>query len=306
MFCFLFCYHTFIIFAQEVDSKPKKLDSTKIEKHESTSNIFFILNTNLGSNFQSISKAGNEETSAVWLCTLNSKLGFDLGLVHFYTSFFLNFGQTHRQEAFPVKNQDDFIISLTPSFTIEQSSDLRIFLDITAETDLKEGKIDNQTTGFFDPAYLNNTLYIGKMKNQIYPDASKFHLFYGAGYTFQSTITDQFILVGNRIPKNPDNPFSLVQDKVTFESGLAMIFDIDFVEHLGKSLTYNLGWKNVIYTKSDFWTDISQIRMSSMLATSIKYKFVSLNYIGKFLFDGNASSTRQINQSLVFGLSFGL
>ena len=57
-----------------------------------------------------------------------------------------------------------------PSIRLLKKPGIRLFWQTKVETQIKDGVLDNQKTGFLDPGFLTHTLFVGNKKSTDYPD----------------------------------------------------------------------------------------------------------------------------------------
>lgn len=277
-------------------------DSTKVAIDSSKSKTTFFMNRKIGFTYQNISKSGLEDRSLQWLATINAKITYENLPFSLGSSLFINYGQMHREGKLPDKTQDNFIASVTPAFLIDSVSSLRAFLETTFETTLRPGKIGTQTTTFLDPGFLYQSLFLGQkqtLKNE--PTKMKFEIIYGLGYAYQLTIRNKFVL-NDPLTSKPD--FENPTKKVSFESGVSGIIETNYTRELAKELTFNMSLKTTLFARDSFWKKIETVRVSTITGASIKYKFLSLDYSNRILYDYNLSKMRDLNESLVLSLNW--
>src|SRR5438105_3008028 len=103
------------------------------------------LSPSLDISLTSDSKEGNEVLSAEWLSALTARVFMDGEPDQFAGRIDATYGQ-HISELEPQKTQDDLIVSVTPSRTIVPSIGLRLFLEVTGETQFTKGYVDTAVT----------------------------------------------------------------------------------------------------------------------------------------------------------------
>ncbi len=277
-------------------------------QHDEKKRFSFSASPSLGVTFNNIDKSEEEETLTVqWLASLQSRFGYEGDLFQFNTSLFAQFGQLVTKENPPQKMQDDIILTAVPSITISDDLGLRIFFEVTGESDMGKGFVDDTIpTTFLDPLFLYETLFLGHKTNYQSEDGSKeFQFTLGVGYAFQQTIADKFVLEQNRsFVIDQNNPLQGIQDQFTLENGYSAILDIFYKNALSDDVLFKTSLKTVALTKKEFFNDIKQARIGGLMLTGFSYKFLSIDYTLRIVYDNNISTRRQLEQSLVFGLRF--
>lgn len=283
-------------------------DSTQNTTEEQKAKFSYVLSPSIGITFQNISKSDEETLTAQWLANIQARMQWEGRVFGLSSSLYLQYGQLHREGIEPEKTQDNLIASITPSVAFLPSIGVRVFLETTAETQMKEGRVDTVVSRFLDPLFVYQTLFIGQKINSTAEDGTgEFNFIYGLGYAVQQTITDKFILESNRRYKlGPDNPLSNVQDQVTLESGISGVIDINARKQIGESFQFNTSIKVVMLGKEKTWTDYTKARVGSLALLSLSYGVFNLEYNMRLLYDSNYSLRRQIDQSLVAGLKINL
>ncbi|MDP4199214.1 MAG: hypothetical protein Q8922_05585 [Bacteroidota bacterium] len=262
----------------------------------------------LGVTVQSDSKAGDEAFSADILTGLEAKIFMDGEPFQIGASVYAKYGQVATAHEEPQKTQDDLIASITPSYTVLPALGIRLFLEVTGETQFRPGIIDTAKTDFLDPLFLYQSLFLGKRLSSLSADGNTtFDLTAGVGYALEQTVANSFVLQSHRnFVVTDKSPLSSVQDQVTFESGIAGIIDMNYQTALGDGFGFHSGWKTVAMKKEEFFTNFENARVTSLLLAGLQYKIVSLDYSGHLVYDPNISLRRQLSQTLVFGLTLNL
>ncbi len=268
----------------------------------------FTANLSLGAMVQSQSQAGSSTFAANWLVGVESKLYLDGPGAQLGASLYAKYGQSNNGDSVPQKTQDDLILSLTPSVPMLPAAGIRLFLEVTGETQFEPGTVDSQTTNFLDPLFLYQSLFLGRrFANTSADGLGQFSLVAGVGYAFQQTITKNFIFTQNRnFVVSTNNPLSDVQGEVTFESGYSAIADLDYQRTIATDLSTHISFKTVALSKDGLGGDLTKARVTSLLLLSWQYKFLSLDYNLHLVYDSNVSPERALDQSLVFGLKWDL
>lgn len=301
-------------FAQQDSSLVKSIDSTlsqtpsqEVAKETGTP-VRFSISPSLGITFQSISKDQDESENLQWLLQLQSKFSYEGQPLQFNANLFAQYGALVTKEASPKKVQDNLQVSLVPSLTLSERLGIRLFFEVTGETEMGPGKVDSVETGFLDPLFLYETLFLGHKTHTVSEDGNtEFEFVIGVGYAFQQTITDKFVLEQNRqfiIDEN--NPLQHVQAQFTVELGYSGIIELGYTKKIGEDFTFRSTSKTVILTKDHFTEDVKNSRVGSLLLAGLQYKFLALDYTLHVLYDHNISPRRQLDQTMVFGLRFDL
>jgi hypothetical protein len=312
----LFFFTASASFAQD-SSAAKLIDSAVVkvldtlsakvtEPAETKSAFHFTASPSIGFTFQGISKDGEESEDLQWLSMLQAKLGYEGNPFQLNTSLFLQFGQQVSHEAPPKKIQDDLQASIVPSMTLSQKYGLRVFFEVTGETEMAVGIVDGVESRFLDPLFLYQTLYFGHKTHLAWDDGSgDFEFILGAGYAYQQTLANKFVLEQNRrFVVGENNPLSNVQDQFTVEKGYSAILQLNFSKNIGESFSFRESFKTVLLTKDGFTRNIQNSRVASLLLSGIQYKFFSIDYTLHIIYDRNVSLRRQLDQTMVFGLKF--
>jgi len=192
------------------------------------------------------------------------------------------------------KLQDAFILSITPSIPLIKRPAIRLFLETTAETTLGKGMINDQPTGFFDPLFLYQTLFLGQ-KHYSYQIENKttYELTYGLGYAFQQTLNKNFQIQNNLTGNNSN-----------FESGFSGIIEFNMNSQITESISFVLNAKAVALSRQDLFTDFNASRRSVLVRSGLFYKKVGMEYNYHLVHDLNLSANDMSDQSIMFTLSF--
>lgn len=280
------------------------------EEEDTGMEINYRISPSLGMTYQSMSRSVDDETSELhWLFGLQSSLNIDSEDWQFAGTLFMQYGQLHSKGDFPLKTQDNLIISLMPFVDLIKSINVKAFLETSARTTIRDGEIDGYPTKAFDPIFLYQTLFLGQRFNIISDEDgySAFDLIYGLGYAVQETITDEFVLEENRdFEIGPDNPLSNVQDRITLESGFSAVFKLNYTNEFTDDLSFNGQAWFVAFTKNSFFEDIENSTASGIITAGLSYRYFSLDYSFNLMYDSNFSKRRQLDQTLVFGLRFDI
>ncbi len=267
------------------------------EEEEKGLDVYFRFNPSAGLIFSGESSAGNENESLQWNSKLESKLDLEGETFGFKVDLYMNYGQSHYKKELPIKTQDDFILSICPSMTIWNVPKVRLFFETTAETEMGEGKIGDRKTGFMDPLFVYNTLFIGQKHYSVSENGSnRLSLTYGVGYSYQETYTDDFTLKkGEEIRVNSAK-----------ELGYSATFELEYDREIVEDLTYSLSFSANALGKKDQFTSLKNSRVSVLGSSSLRYDIFEIDYSMRLLYDKYYSATRQLEQSLCFSLSFDI
>ncbi len=248
---------------------------------------------------------GDETTNLQWLGKLNARYSYEGEPTQFLATLFVQFGQFVSENSFPEKTADNLILTVVPSLTLSHQLGLRLFLEVTGETQFAKGVVDDTIESkFLDPLFLYETIFVGhKTSTQSEDGTKEFQFTLGAGYAFQQTITKEFVLQSNRqYVIDGDNPLQSVQDEFTLENGYSGILDLFFKDVISEDLVFKTSWKTVVLTKEGFFDDYAKCRVSSLLQGGISYNVFSFDYTNRVTYDNEVSNRRQMSQTLVFGL----
>jgi hypothetical protein len=270
--------------------------------------VTFSASPSLGFTYQGTSKDGDESQDMQWLGQLQAKLGYEGSFFQFNSSLFLQFGQQVSADSHPKNTQDNLQFSLVPSITLSSNYGLRLFLDVTGETQMGNERIDSAQANFLDPLFLYETLFLGH-KTHLASEDGNFDLVlvYGAGYAYQQTYTKHFVLAQNRkFVIDENNPLSNVQDQFTVNQGYSGIFELDITKNLGNNFSFKESFKTVLLTKLGFFDNVKNSRVGSLLITGLAYKFLSIDYTLHLVYDNNISPRRELDQTMVFGFKLDI
>lgn len=283
-----------------------RIESAPASSDEEGSTTQFNASVSLGLTFTSNDNSDDANTVNLnWLGKTDMRFAAEGRSLHFLSTLFAQFGQYVTEHNAPRKTQDDLILSLVPSLTLSDALGLRVFLEVTGETDIAQGIVDDTVaTTFLDPLFLYETLFLGhKTALESSDGALNFELTFGIGYALQQTVTNNFILASNReYVIDGNNPLQSVQDQFTLENGYSFIFDMFYKHRLSENMNARLSMKTVALTKKDFFDDTKKARVGGLLQSGITYRIFNLDYTMRLVYDNEISSRRQIEQTLVFGL----
>lgn len=275
---------------------------------ESEQAIRFSFSPNIGFTWGKISNDGEESENLQWQGQLQSRFSYEGGRYQFNSSLFAQYGAQVSKDAPPVKTQDNLIVTFVPSLTLVKDLGLRLFFDVTGETEMGKGMVDTIETRFLDPLFLYESLFFGHKTHRFSDDGSEETEFImGVGYAYQQTITNNFILAQNRqIVIDENNPLSKVQEQFTVEKGYSGILEINHIQKFTDNLSARSSIKTVVLTKDNFTDDIANCRVGSLILAGMQYSIFSLDYTMRLLYDRNISPRRSLDQSMVFGLRLDL
>ncbi|MBM4172511.1 MAG: DUF3078 domain-containing protein [Ignavibacteria bacterium] len=275
---FFYCIFSITIFAQE-------------------KGVSVSLKPSIGLTYTHSSKSQNDRENLEWLLNLESSLNYASENFHFDSDLFISFGQIVKDGSIPEKTQDVFILNLMPSIKLIDTPSLRLFLQSKAETQLKRGYIDDQETQFLDPLFLTHTIFAGEKKYLIETNEDQeLKLTYGIGYSFQQIIKKHYVLSSENIPKSD----------AEFINGPSAVFNLNFSKQLSEDVSIGVPLNSLFLMKKDFFKSISNSRFSSLLLCSLEFRFLSIQYTNRLVYDKELSNRRQLDQSIVLGLKFTL
>jgi len=266
-------------------------DSVQAENSEKIFQIHF--RPSLGLTFGDSNSSGSKVTSLQWLGTLNSDLNYIGKKFDFSSTLFMQYGENKLEGQESQKVQDAFILSLTPSIPVIKIPKIRLFLETTAETNLGKGTINDNPTGFADPLFLYQTLFIGQ-KHYSYQkeDKTTWDITYGVGYAFQQTLNKEF------------QPLSQAGNNPSFESGFSGILEVSLNSKLSESVDFMLNAKMVALSRENFFKDFNSSRRTVLIRSGIYYKKVGFEYNFHLVHDINLSEDDLVDKSLMLTLTF--
>ncbi|MCH7973751.1 MAG: DUF3078 domain-containing protein [Bacteroidetes bacterium] len=251
----------------------------------------------IGITYTSTSNSDDDSENLEWLLNLQSNFNYKSDNFNFDSDLFISFGQIVKTGVHPVKTQDIFILNIMPSIKLIETPSLRLFLQTKAETQLKEGQLNDQETHFLDPLFLTHTVFVGEKSYLLETnDDQEFELTYGIGYSFQQIIKKNFVLSNESMPSSD----------VEFINGPTSIFILYFSNQLSEDVTISASLNSLFLFKKNFFKDKSNSRFSSLLVFSLDFKFISILYTNRLVYDRELSERRQLEQSLVLGVKFDL
>lgn len=255
--------------------------------------VQFHFRPSLGLTFGESNSSGSKVTNLQWLGTLNSDINLTGEKLDFSSSLFMQYGESKLEGQDAQKVQDAFILSLTPSVPVIKVPKIRLFLETTAETNLGKGTINENPTGFLDPLFLYQTLFLGQ-KHYSYQkeDRTTWDVTYGLGYAFQQTLNKKF----QTISQTGNNP--------GFESGFSGILEVNVNSKLSESVSFVLNAKMVALSRENFFNDFDSSRRSVLVRSGIYYKKVGFEYNYHLVHDLNLSENNLVDKSLMLTLTF--
>jgi hypothetical protein len=270
-------------------------DLVKSDKAESDKKVVqFHLHPSIGLTFGDSNSSGKRITNLQWLATVNSDLSYLTPKFDLNSSLFMQYGQSKAQGQDPVKLQDAFILSVTPSIPIIKLPQLRLFLETTAETNLGKGTINDKPTQFFDPVFLYQTLFVGQKHYSLQKeDKTIWELTYGVGYAFQQTLNYKFKFEND-----------LNGNKAGFESGFSGIIEFNINSKVSETINFVLNAKAVALSRENFFRNIDASRRSVLIRSGLFFKKVGIEYNYHQVHDPNLSPIALVDQSIMFTLSF--
>jgi hypothetical protein len=284
-----------------------RVRSQPVQSIQAEPKIYYI-SPSFGFTLTDISRLEGESLSVQWLTSLITRVTKEGEKWQFVGNLFMQYGQFHRKGYIPYKIQDDLLLSLIPSMTLFEKQQIRLFLEVTAETDLGRGYIGTSETNFLDPLFLYETLYIGQRKQQSSNNGKKtLNLSYGLGYSLQQTFAKKFVpTYSPYFNINPNNPLAAVQTQVRLESGYSAILDVIFRNALADNFFFNTSLRTVALLKEPDFKNLSNSRVGSLLLIGLQYDVFTVDYSNRLLYDRNLSKRRQLDQVLVFGVRLNL
>jgi hypothetical protein len=272
-------------------NKLVTIDSLVTEPAEKK--VHFHIRPSLGLTYGDSNSDGVQTSNLQWLGTVNSDFDYFGSKIDLSSSLFMQYGQSKIKGQDAETLQDAFILSITPSIPIIKKPSIRLFLETTAETKLGNGTIDDNPTGFLDPLFLYQTLFLGQ-KHYSYEnkDHTTYELTYGLGYAFQQTLNKDF-QVQNDITGNSN-----------FESGFSAIIEFNMTSQITEAISFVLNAKAVALSRENLFTDFNAARRTILVRSGLFYKKVGMEYNYHQVHDLNLSANDLVDQSIMFTLSF--
>lgn len=252
----------------------------------------FDFHPSLGLTFGTTNYESVKSTNLQWLGTLNSNVDYLGKKFDFSSSLFAQYGQYKKSGKPAEKIKDALIFTVTPSIPIFRRPSIRLFFETSAETNLGKGMQGNFETGFCNPLFLYETLFLGQ-KHYSYKKNDKFNyeLTYGLGYSLQQTINNNFQIQNNQ-----------TGSKQGFETGFSGILEFNMDYALNKDISFNFSSKSLVLFRESLWKNFDTARKTILITTGIFFKHIGLEYNYHFVDDGNLSPFPMIDQSLMVTL----
>lgn len=248
----------------------------------------------LGLTFGTTNYESEKSTNLQWLGTLNSNVDYLGKKFDFSSSLFAQYGQSKKSGEPAEKIKDAFVLSVTPSIPIIRKPAIRLFLETSAETNLGKGTQGNYQTGFCNPLFLYETLFLGQ-KHYSYKKNEKFNyeLTYGLGYSLQQTINNDSQVQNSQ-----------TGNKQGFETGFSGILEFNMDYAITNNINFNFSSKSMVLFRESLWKNFDAARKTILITTGIFFKHVGLEYNYHFVDDNNLSLFPMIDQSLMLTLRF--
>lgn len=247
----------------------------------------------LGLTFGDSNASGERVTSLQWLGTVSSDFDYIGKKFDLSSSLFMQYGESKVQGQDAEKLQDAFILSLTPSIPLINAPKIRLFLETTAETSFGKGTIDDKPTGFLDPVFLYQTLFLGQ-KHYSYQkkDKTTWELTYGLGYAFQQTLNKNFETI------------DLAGNNSSFESGFSGIFEVNVNSQITETISFMLNAKAVALSRENLFEDFDASRRSVLIRSGLYFKMIGIEYNYHQVHDPNMYASNLVDQSIMLTLKF--
>lgn len=270
-------------------------DSSKMSMADhSPSKWHLSIHPSLGLTLGTNRYEGDKTTNFQWLGTINSKMDYLGKKLDFSTDLFAQYGKSKKSGEEAVKIKDAFILSLTPSVPLIRKPAIRLFLETTAETNLGKGTLQNNPTGFLDPLFLYQTLFLGQKHYSFQKDDKvKWELTYGLGYSFQQTFNKNFQQLNN-LPGNRQG----------FESGFNGVLDFSMDYAVSQSVSFTFSSKAMALSRESILKNFGSARKSLLLNAGLFLGKIGLEYNFHYVRDLNLSSLPMSDQSLMLTLRF--
>lgn len=293
LFCFILLSVSFATISARSAPKPEGATGESVQEENSEKKVQFHIRPSLGLTFGDSNASGIRVTNLQWLGTLNSDFDYIGKKFDLSSTLFMQYGESKVKGQDAEKLQDAFILSITPSIPLIKVPKIRLFLETTAETNLGKGTIDGQPTGFLDPLFLYQTLFLGQ-KHYSYQkeDHTTWELTYGLGYAFQQTLNKKFETV------------DIDGNNSSFESGFSGIIEMNLNSKISESLSFVLNAKAVALSRENFFKDFDSSRRSFLVRSGLFYKKVGMEYNFHQVHDLNLSENDLVDQSIMLTVTF--
>lgn len=258
------------------------------EKH-----VHFEFHPSLGLTFGDSNASGERVTSLQWLGTVNTDFDYIGKKLDLSSTLFMQYGESKVQGQDAEKLQDAFIFSLTPSVPVIRVPKIRLFLETTAETSFGKGTIDDKPTGFLDPVFLYQTLFLGQ-KHYSYQkeDKTTWELTYGLGYAFQQTLNKKF------------ETLDIAGSNSSFESGFSGILEVNVNSQITETISFILNAKAVALSRENLIENFDASRRSILIRSGLYFKFIGIEYNYHQVHDPNLYTNNLVDQSIMLSLKF--
>jgi hypothetical protein len=281
-------------FQGNIPLQQDSIEANTIVTKSAEKKVHFQIRPSLGLTYGESNADGAKTSNLQWLGTVNSDFDYLGSKFDFSSTLFMQYGQSKVKGESAEKLQDAFILSLTPSIPIIKKPAIRLFLETTAETQLGKGTINDKPTGFFDPLFLYQTLFVGQKHYSFQEeDNTTYELTYGLGYAFQQTMNKNFE-IQNDISGNNAN----------FESGYSAIIEFNMNSQITETINFVLNAKAVALSREDLFTDFNAARRTILVRSGFFYKKVGMEYNYHLVHDLNLSEKDMVDQSIMLTLSF--
>lgn len=293
LFCFILLSVTFATISARSAPKPEGATGESVQEENSEKKVQFHIRPSLGLTFGDSNASGIRVTNLQWLGTLNSDFDYIGKKFDLSSTLFMQYGESKVKGQDAEKLQDAFIFSITPSIPLIKVPKIRLFLETTAETNLGKGTIDDQPTGFLDPLFLYQTLFLGQKHYSYQKDENTtWELTYGLGYAFQQTLNKNFETV------------DIDGNNSSFESGFSGILEMNVNSKISESLSFVLNAKAVALSRENFFKDFDSSRRSVLVRSGLFYKKVGMEYNFHQVHDLNLSENDLVDQSIMLTITF--
>lgn len=280
--------------AENTGNIGKVLSSDTIQTEKKEKKYVFHIRPSLGLTFGDSNDGETRTTNLQWLGTVNSDFDYVGSKFDFSSTLFMQYGESKVKGQDAQKLQDAFILSLTPSIPVIKVPKIRLFLETTAETTLGKGQMGESQTGFMDPLFLYQTLFLGQKHYSYQKDEiTTWELTYGLGYAFQQTLNKKFEFL-NDLGGNNSN----------FENGFSGILEFNINSQLTESLSFVLNAKAVALSRENLFENFDSSRRSVLVRSGLFYKKVGFEYNYHQVHDLNLSENAMVDQSLMLTISF--
>lgn len=255
--------------------------------------VQFQFHPSLGLTFGDSNASGERVTSLQWLGTVNSDFDYIGKKFDLSWTLFMQYGESKVKGQDAQKMQDAFIFSVTPSIPVIKVPKIRLFLETTAETSFGKGTIDDKPTGFLDPVFLYQTLFLGQ-KHYSYQkeDKTTWELTYGLGYAFQQTLNKKF------------ETLDIAGNNSSFESGFSGIFEVNINSQITETISFTLNAKAVALSRENLFEDFDASRRSILVRSGLFFKKVGVEYNYHQVHDPNMYTNNLVDQSIMLTLKF--